>query len=258
MALVRFGSTISEIRGSINGATFSRNRAGAIIRNRITPINPNTMSQAQIRYLFSYVASQWASLNQNQKTQWNDYAKTLTFWVNRLGESYTPSGRQVFQYCNINLILSGTTITGSPGAYNYVFPLSQIIKQPIAEATEKPAPPQFANNDFTFAASINPIGGTITSFVSNENAIAPAVGDKNTFIIEATLAMRPTVTNRNNKYKFLSAFSISSGSPVDITSRYNLVLPQSGLQTGQSIYLRLSTVNNGGLRSDPLEVEVVL
>lgn len=257
MALVRFSSVVSEVRGSINGSTFFRTRSGASIRNRITPVNPNTMAQAQIRYLFSYVASQFSTLSRSQKEEWNDYAKSLSFWKNRLGESYTPSARQAFQYCNTNLILSSTGIASTvPGQVTYIWNFEKLIKNPIMDLTEKPAPPRFQNGDFTFTATVT--DGLLASLVSNEASIAPGATDESTFIVEATPAYRPTMQNRKNKYRLIQAVTAGSSSSINLTSAYNTVLPQSGLQSGQSIYVRLSTVNKAGLRSDPLEIEVTL
>lgn len=254
MALVRYGSVVSEIRGSINGAVFYRTRSGATIRNRIKPVNPNTMPQAQIRYLFAYVASEFSKLDKNQKEQWTEYAKSLAFWKNRLGESYTPSARQVFQYCNMNLILSSTGLNViNPGSIQYIWNLNKLIKNPIMDLTEKPEPPQFQGGDFSFNATQT--AGILTLFESNEASIAPpSAVDEPNFILEATRAYSPTVSNRKNKYRLIQAFT--AGGQINPLISYNAVLPQAGLQSDMTIYLRLSTVNKGGLRSDPLEIEV--
>lgn len=256
MALVRYGAAVSEIRGSINGAVFYRTRSGATIRNRVTPVNPNTMNQAQIRYLFAYVASEFSKLDKNQKEEWTEYAKSLSFWKNRLGESYTPSARQVFQYSNLNLILSTTGLAAvSPGSIQYIWNFNKLIKNPIMNLTEKPEPPQFNSGNFSFAATLT--NGSISQLMSNEASIAPSnLTDEPTFIIEATKAYNPTITNRKNKFRLIQAFT--AGAAIDLTTSYNNVLPQSGLNSGMTIHLRLSTVNKAGLRSDPLEIEVTL
>lgn len=254
MALVRFGAAVSEIRGSINGATFFRTRSGATVRNRIKPVNPNTMNQAQIRYLFSYVASEFAKLNKQQKEEWTEYARSLAFWKNRLGESYTPSARQVFQYCNMNLILSSTGLAAvSPGSIQYIWNFNKLIKNPVIDLTEKPEPPQFQNGDFSFVATQS--AGVLTQLISNEASIAPpSAVDEPNFILEATRAYSPTLSNRKNKYRLIQAFT--AGGAIDALGSYNNVLPQSGLTSDMTIHLRLSTVNKAGLRSDPLEIEV--
>lgn len=257
MALVRYGNGVSELRGSIAGNVFSRGRAGAIVRNRTTPVNPNTQAQADFRYLFSQTAANYTTLTKSQQEAWTEYAQMLTFWRNRLGEPYTPSGRQVFQYCNMNLALVNATllavVAGSP---SYNFPLGAQIVDPNFDLVTKPVPPLFTSGDKSFNLSLT--AGAITTFESNAAAIPPnATDDIQRFIVEATPVMRPTMRNRSNLYRFINSFDGSVSTAIDIVSAFNLVFNQSGLTVGQVGLVRISTVNKGGLRSDPVEITAV-
>jgi hypothetical protein len=109
MALIRFGNGVADIRGSINGTTFSRVRGGAIARNRTVPINPNTPAQIAARLSFQIIVNMWTSLTAAGRAQWNEYAATLLF-INRLGETFVPTGRMVFMRFNGRLGYH----TGSP------------------------------------------------------------------------------------------------------------------------------------------------
>lgn len=257
MALVRYGNGVSEFRGSIAGNVFSRGRAGAIVRNRTTPVNPNTQAQADFRYLFSQTAANYTTLTKSQQEAWTEYAQMLTFWRNRLGERYTPSGRQVFQYCNMNLALvNATLLAGAPGSPSYNFPVGAQIVDPNFDLVTKPDPPLFSNGDKSFI--LNLTAGAITAFESNAPAIPPnATDDIQRFIVEATPVMRPTMRNRSNLYRFINSFDGSVNTAIDIVSAYNLVFNQSGLTAGQTAYVRIATVNKGGLRSDPVEITAV-
>lgn len=103
MALIR-SSLLSDISGSIGGTTYSRARGGAYARNRSVPINPKTALQEANRDLFSSISTQWGTLTGPQIDAWNVSAHAYP-QLNRLGETYYPSGRQFFMMCNRNLSL---------------------------------------------------------------------------------------------------------------------------------------------------------
>ena len=255
MALVRFGNGVSEIRGSIAGSTFSRSRSGAVIRNRIKPVNPNTQPQADVRYLFAQVARRFAELTAAQRDQWNEYASLLTFWKNRLGESYTPSARQVYQYCITNLVLAKSVlVTGNPPTYQWDFSAAKIV--PDFRLTDKPNPPEFQNGNKLFTAGIDE--GALVSLESQANLLPPsATEDVQTVIAEATLPDRPTVRNRINMYRYLGGQVANSAAQLNILPSYaTLYSSPAGIAIGDQILVRLSTVNKNGLRSDPVEITV--
>ncbi len=92
MALVKYGAGIVDMRGSIGGTTFARNRSGNYARARTKPINPNTGLQIAIRAAMAFLTDRWAqTLTNNQRIAWNLYASSVTV-TNRLGESINLSG----------------------------------------------------------------------------------------------------------------------------------------------------------------------
>lgn len=256
MALVRFGNGVSEIRGSIAGNVFSRGRAGAIIRNRTVPINPQTQSQTDVRSLFSSIAAAWRLLTGAEKEQWKLFADQLTV-TNRLGENYVPSARQTFQSCNTNLVLVNSGV-GSFDPVTYVFNLANFINLPDMSTTEKPTPPTFVNGEKSFELLLT--AGRITTAVTNQDFIVPnsAKGEKTRFIVEATPIVSPTsgLWNRN-KFRLLGSYDASSPAPLDILANLNGVQPQSGLSAGMQGLVRMYTVNDGGLRSDVVQSTMI-
>ena len=83
------------IRGSIGGNTFLANQFHQIvIRQRTSPVNPSSSNQGLVRQAFSGAAVDWKALTPAQRTDWDNYADTLTF-PNPLGPIQIP-GRQVF------------------------------------------------------------------------------------------------------------------------------------------------------------------
>jgi len=255
MALVRFGNGISEIRGSIAGSTFSRTHAGAVIRNRIKPTNPNTQLQADIRYLFSYVAARFADLSEGQKRQWREFAEALTFWKNRLGESYTPTARQVYQYCQTNLILAKSSLLPT---VSWVWDFGAMISVPAMDITEKPQPLTFDNGNKSFNLSLN-AGGTIGGLISANQLIPPnAADDLQNIIVEATAPIRRSQGAKDTRFRYLQGYSAGVAAQLSLLTEYTTLFGNpSGLEPGDKIIIRISTVNKNGLRSDPTEITAV-
>lgn len=256
MALVRFGQGVAEMRGSIGGTTFSRSRNGATARNRTVPVNPNTQAQADLRYLFSQVAANFSQLSATNKEQWDEYASLLSFWTNRLGEPYTPSGRQVFQYCNTNLILTTAILAGgTPPTYQFDGSVYQVT--PDMSLLTKPDPPLFTGGDKAFTATLT--ATALTTLESDANFVPPSsITDKQMIIVEATPVVNPTQRNLKNRYRLLQAYDASVAGILDILTEYNLRFTGSGYSAGQKIGVRMMTVNLAGLASDKIETMVTL
>jgi hypothetical protein len=141
MASVIYGNGVADIRGSVNGTTFSRNANGAYIRNKTKPFNPNSQAQQEVRQGFGAISRLWKSLTGAQVATWKDQAPNYPY-LNRLGQSgiYTPS--QLFQKVNSQLTaineapvlsmvspvtldsISTITITSSIGAPNLLLDIS--------------------------------------------------------------------------------------------------------------------------------------
>ncbi len=92
MALVKFGGGITEMRGSIAGNVYSRNRYGAYVRARTVPVNPNTARQQAVKAAVATLTDRWANiLTAVQRTAWNLYASSVGM-QNKLGETIFLSG----------------------------------------------------------------------------------------------------------------------------------------------------------------------
>ena len=97
---IKFGSFITEGRGKIGGHVASRNRAGAYLRTKVTPINRNTAAQILIRGIFGSISRAWSSLTQLQRDAWN---AAVVNWkqTDIFGDLKTLSGFNLHQKINI-------------------------------------------------------------------------------------------------------------------------------------------------------------
>ena len=103
---LKFGAIVTDGRGKIGGHVASKNRAGAYLRTKVTPSNPNTVAQAQARGILASLSQGWGQLTDSQRSGWNDAVKE---WgtTDIFGDIKKPSGINLFVKLNANLISVG-------------------------------------------------------------------------------------------------------------------------------------------------------
>lgn len=115
MAKIKFGMMMTDARGKLGGQVFSKNRGGAYIRTKVTPSNPQTQAQAQVRSNLATLSSGWNSLTAQQIAQWNgavnDWTSTDVF-----GDIKKPTGKNLYVKLNVNLLNSGQPTFANPPA----------------------------------------------------------------------------------------------------------------------------------------------
>lgn len=108
MAKVKFGMFMTDARGKVGGQVFSKNRAGAYVRTKVTPSNPRTPSQMFGRSILGSLSGSWSGLTDTQRRAWNsaveDWMKTDIF-----GDSRKPTGKNLFTGLNKEIEQSGGT-----------------------------------------------------------------------------------------------------------------------------------------------------
>lgn len=115
MAQIKYGPAISGASGKSAGVVFSRNRSGAYIRNWAKPINPPSPAQSAQRAMLGMSSHEYSMISQIDRDGWDSLALTVTR-LNRLGEAYTPTGRQIFVEANNNCLAADfPMITTAPG-----------------------------------------------------------------------------------------------------------------------------------------------
>ena len=95
--------------GSYRECTYGHNRFGQYVRNRSTPVNPNTTQQGVVRARMSSNAAGWRSLTDAQRAGW----ETLGAQIQRtdsLGQVYTLNGFMAYCSVNNNKLAAGDAI----------------------------------------------------------------------------------------------------------------------------------------------------
>lgn len=103
MAKIKFGMMMTDARGKLGGQVFSKNRSGAYVRTKVTPVNPRTTFQQANRSLFGSISSVWRSLTDPQRASWDE---NVEMWqtTDIFGDIKKPSGKTLFQRLNQGLL----------------------------------------------------------------------------------------------------------------------------------------------------------
>ena len=104
MAKILNGGGVAEIRGSIAGTTFSRNRGGAYTRNRVSPVQPQTSFQLAQRARFTQLSKAWGGdLTQGQRDGWDAFALLFPV-IDVFGLQTILTGEQMYVRINTRLL----------------------------------------------------------------------------------------------------------------------------------------------------------
>lgn len=141
---IKWGMMMTDGRGKLGGQVASKNRAGAYVRTKVTPSNPQTASQGVVRSILSVLSKRWSGeLTEAQRSAWVE-ASASGAWDKSdvFGDSRKPSGFNLFVGMNsiqyavgaaqltspppkvkflIGTSLSFTADAGNPGVVNAVY-----------------------------------------------------------------------------------------------------------------------------------------
>lgn len=121
MARLQYSALLSDARGKLNGSVLSRNKGGAYIRNKVTPVNPRSSYQTAQRAIVAALAKAYGStLTAAQRTAWTAFGKTIGN-LNVFGNNLILSGIACFQRINIiAMTCGGSQIDNPPTALDAV------------------------------------------------------------------------------------------------------------------------------------------
>lgn len=92
---IKFGMMMTDGRGKLGGQVASKNRAGAYVRTKTSPVNPQSIAQSQVRSSFAAVSALWRGLSDQNRASWNE---AVNNWqrTDVFGDLKTPSGFNLF------------------------------------------------------------------------------------------------------------------------------------------------------------------
>jgi hypothetical protein len=207
---MKFGALVVDGRGKIGGHVASKNRAGAYLRTKVTPVNPNTSAQSSARNRLTTISQGWRALTAAARASFNnavqDFTKTDIF-----GDVKSPSGFNLYQRLNNNLSNIGA---------------AAITVAPLASAV-----PTVIIGALVFDI-------TTPTYTVGLSASVPA---GSAMEIWATPGLSAGISFVKSEYRLIQVEAAASTSPVDIETAY---LARYGAPVaGQKVFVQIKFVN---------------
>jgi len=190
MAKIKFGSVITDSRGSIGGHTFKWSRWGNILTNKAKPRQSQTARQTFIQANFATLSKRWwTELTASERTAWRELAAANPK-ANVWGDEYALTGLAYFIRINQRLHAAGLTQTNTA-------PANQTVTSPVTATITASAPSTIAI-DFT---------------------ATPVPTDHITYLF-ATPPLSPGRLNLDGDFYFLGAGALAQTSPWNLAALY--------------------------------------
>lgn len=222
----KWGALVVDGRNKIGGHVASKNRAGSYFRTKVTPTNPGTTSQVNVRNRLAGLSSAWRGLEVVERAAWNaavlNFAKTDIF-----GDLRNPSGFNLYQMLNNNLLkVSGSTI-------------------------DTPPLPEAVDAFISFSIAADPTAETLTL------TFAPIINATHKIQVLATPGLSAGISFVKSEYRVVYTLDNSRPSGFDIGGYYKLkfgAIPA----VGSKIFVRLIQVNlTSGQAGIPIQASCI-
>ena len=156
------GIAMTDGRGKVGGSVISKSRAGATVRNKVTPTNPRTANQSLIRSLFTSFVQNFRNLTSSQINAWNAAANSGFTTTNIFGDTVKKSGINLYAQLNANLsLVNAAAIDNAPSNPE---PPAPIFSQGFG--ADVSATQLFLNLDFGGGDPVVPDGSSIAIYAT--------------------------------------------------------------------------------------------
>lgn len=190
MAKAKYGGGIADLRGSWAGQVHSRNAFGNYVRQKVSPVQPRTSRQLEVRAIFSQLARRFSQvLTDQQQEAWRQAAASTPV-RDVFGDSITLTGINLYTRLNSLRALMGQPPVDDPP------PVEEV------EALE------------AFSVAYTGEGGLEVNF-----SPSPVPGSR-ALAIWATEPLNPGIAFVSHKLRLLTVVPEGTASPVDITQAY--------------------------------------
>lgn len=229
MAKIKFSALVSDMRNKLNGSVLSKNRYGSYMRNKVTPVNPQTSFQQNARAVLSALSSGFGDLTEPQRKGWRDLAQNLPF-TDIFGDPKILDAKSLYVKLNANLQKVGESI--------------------INTAPVKVAVPSVELSNMNFTLD----GGVL---IQAEFEINPDTLPADTALVVYATPGLPAQRNFvKNQFRFIGTGTPAAGE-VDIVSIYRDRFGDP--QQGTKVSLRVALVSTTtGQQSIPTEISALV
>ena len=224
---IKFGALVVAGSGKIGGHVAAKNRSGAYLRTKVTPVNLRSTSQVGARTRLSTISIAWRGLLAAQRLQWNNavssFSKTDIF-----GDLRNPSGFNLFQKLNNNLVNAGIVAIDVP-------PLPIAVPSLISLT-----PTQASGGATSLAYTATPTPADVV------------------LIIKATAPISPGKSFVKSEFRQIGQVAEAGASPFVATTAYAAKFGGPGL-AGQKVFFEafyISTVS--GQAGQPIQASCIV
>jgi len=228
MAKIIFSAVVGDARAKAGGVVFTKGRFGAVVRRKVSPVQPRTTLQTNESALFTLLTKRWGgTLTDTQRAGWISLAQAFP-QKDVFGNNIILTGLQMYIKLNRNLqtisvaIIDDAPVTlsvGSPGTLS----LASAAGPPIT---------------LTATAGTDPAAGEVP-------------------VIEAAAPISPGRSFVGNRYRYIFQDAAATASPYDIASAYATKF--GTLVAGQNVSARLYYINNTtGAASQKASAQVII
>jgi hypothetical protein len=214
MALTKMGSIVQDIRGTLNGAVYSRNKGGAYVRTKVSPVQPRTPAQLAVRNTFALLSKRWSgTLTPAQRAAWTSFAAANPL-TNVFGDSIVTSGLAAFVGLNAVLANIGVAPYSDP---------------PV----DKSVP--------ALAAVLDLDAGVMGPVLSFDTAAQVVVAGAKYYVF-MTPGLAPGITPGQSIYRFIGAYAaVAAATTVDVSAEWGA--RYGTFVAGQQIWGIVASVN---------------
>jgi len=227
-AKVKYGEMIADMRGKVNGTVHSKNRYGAYMRNKTSPVNPQTIYQSAVRNSFTSFSQAWRSLTPSQRASWSSVVDAFSK-SNVFGDNIKLTGANL--YMSLNRMIA--TISGVA-----------ISTPPLPSAVT-------AVDTLSIVADVS-LAAIVATFT-------PAIPATQRVAIFATAPQSAGVNFVKNKYRFIGYATNADTSPLDLTAFYNAKFGAGWATAGQKVFVKfVPVITLSGISSIGLEANSIV
>ncbi len=102
MAVIQYGSIVTEIKGSLGGHTFKSQRGSFVIMQKSNGYSRSKQLSNRALGYAAYIFQRWSKLSESDKEAWNNEASSILF-PDKYGNQVHISGRELFTKLQLQL-----------------------------------------------------------------------------------------------------------------------------------------------------------
>ncbi len=214
MAKVQYGPLVSDARNKVGGVVFTKSHAGNITRKKVSPTQPRTTCQLNVRADFTGASKGWGGLTDAVRAAWIAFAQGHPV-KDVFGATMTLTGHQMY----VRITRSLATI-GLPAL---------------------PVPPANLTVNYAGPITVTHDGPPVTTIPANW-ANPGNVGGSESCVVFATAPMSPGRSVAGAKFRFIQYSAVGLVGPYFLYADY---VTKFGAPTvGSKIFFRMFLVRS--------------